>query len=512
MPIGNLPPKAAKLFDEVYRRYLSGECEKDKECASKRAWGAVKNAGYFKGKDGKWHKKSDVELSMAEMSLYISKASFDKKTQEMRWSAVASDTDRDDYDERMSIELYNDFIRRAVEGEEPPEELCSDAWCGGMPYLSLSHYPDLNGKGVIGPTTQLYVDGKMLKGRGTFSDTDLGRACFKSICEDLYSEERSDNQEKIRISIGFIDWAHYHGDFKFERKSLTDRCPMCALGVGDRMFAKGHLLHLALTRIPVNTRTDILPIVEESMVTQKEDAESIVGEELSDTLDKLYKEEQLVGKSEAVVERADDDEEMEEEKVEEESVESENLETPEEEVAELEVADSPVEEVEQEAEETEMQVLSSKVEALLALVSPKEKESHPLDTVFESIRSQFDEVIELDLTADEKLQLLQDPYAELGNVLRSGVDDTRKQEAGEQPVIPVDVVTKSELAAVLDPLTEQISLLVARMDGSRSGEVIRNATPQRRSIPSIIAKKAVVEEKPGSLSAIARRSTGITSY
>jgi len=28
----------------------------------------------IKGKDGKWQKKSDIELSMGEMSLYISKA------------------------------------------------------------------------------------------------------------------------------------------------------------------------------------------------------------------------------------------------------------------------------------------------------------------------------------------------------------------------------------------------------------------------------------------------------
>jgi hypothetical protein len=148
---------------------------------------------------------SDLFHSMAEMSLHIAKASFDKKTQEMRWFAVASDTDRDDYDEKMSIELYNDFIRRAVEEEAPPEELCTDAWCGGMPYLSLSHYPDLNGMGLAGPTQGLYVDGNALKAKGVFSDTKLGRTCFKSICDDLYSEEKSDT-EKIRISIGFIDW------------------------------------------------------------------------------------------------------------------------------------------------------------------------------------------------------------------------------------------------------------------------------------------------------------------
>ncbi|MCK5342334.1 MAG: ChaB family protein, partial [Candidatus Heimdallarchaeota archaeon] len=381
MPIGNLPPKAASLFDKVYRAELSGECKKDKACASKRAWGAVKNAGYFKGKDGKWHKRSDIEMSMAEMSFYISKASFDKKTQEMRWSAVASDTDLDEYEERMSVGLYNDFIRRAIEKEAPPEELCTEAWCGGMPYLSLAHYSDLNGKGIVGPTNNLYVDGKTLKAQGTFANNDLGRTCFNSILKDLYSEQKSE-QEKIRISIGFLDWAHYHGSIKFERKNLTDRCPMCALGIGDKMFAKGQLLHLALTRVPVNARTDILPLVEESMTTQKEDAESIAGKEKAEELDELEREKaNLVGKSEAVVERA---EEEAEEEVKEEEVEGEKVETPEkEEDAELEEADSPAEDVEPEAEETEVQELSKQIEQIKELILPS-SEPHVLDTVFET--------------------------------------------------------------------------------------------------------------------------------
>lgn len=509
MPIGTLPPEAAKLFESVYKNSLSGECKKDEECAAKRAWGAVKSAGYSKGKDGKWHKKSDVDLSMAEMSLYISKASFDKKTQEMRWFAVASDTDRDDYDEKMSIELYNDFIRRAVEEEAPPEELCTDAWCGGMPYLSLSHYPDLNGRGLVGPTQGLYVDGKMLKAKGVFSDTKLGRACFKSICDDLYSEEKSE-KEKVRISIGFIDWAHYHGNFKFERKNLTDRCPMCAQGVGDRTFARGHLLHLALTRIPVNTRTDILPIVEDSMTTRKEDAESIVGEELAEELEHEAK---LVGKSEAVVERTDDDEELvevevSEPEVEEVSVEGENIETPEEEVAELEVASLPVEDVV--PEETEIQALSREVRELIEIIKPPEKEPHLFDTVFGELRAQYDEVMEMDLSPDEKLQLLQDPFTELGNVLRSGVSATPVQETKE--VVP-DVVTKAELEASLNPLIEQVSLLVAQLEGGASANTIRTATSQRRSVSPLALKRAApIEEKPNSFASVARRSVGITGY
>lgn len=453
--------------------------------------------------------KSGINHSMAEMSLYISKASFDKKTQEMRWFAVASDTDRDDYDEKMSIELYNDFIRRAVEEEAPPEELCTDAWCGGMPYLSLSHYPDLNGRGLVGPTQGLYVDGKMLKAKGVFSDTKLGRACFKSICDDLYSEEKSE-KEKVRISIGFIDWAHYHGNFKFERKNLTDRCPMCAQGVGDRTFARGHLLHLALTRIPVNTRTDILPIVEDSMTTRKEDAESIVGEELAEELEHEAK---LVGKSEAVVERTDGDEELvevevSEPEVEEVSVEGENIETPEEEVAELEVASLPVEDVV--PEETEIQALSREVRELIGIIKPPEKEPHLFDTVFGELRAQYDEVMEMDLSPDEKLQLLQDPFTELGNVLRSGVSATPVQETKE--VVP-DVVTKAELEASLNPLIEQVSLLVAQLEGGASANTIRTATSQRRSVSPLALKRAApIEEKPNSFASVARRSVGITGY
>jgi len=513
MPIGNLPPKAAKLFDEVYKRYLSGECKKDRACASKRAWGAVKNAGYFKGNDGKWHKKSDIEMSMAEMSFYISRASLDKTEQKMRWFAVASDTDRDEYEERMSLGLYNDFILRAMENESPPDELCTDGWCGGMPYLSLAHYSDLDGQGIVGPVNKLYIDGKKLKAQGEFEDSELGRSCFKSVLNDLYSEEKSE-QEKIRISIGFIDWAHYHGNFSFERKAITDRCPMCALGVGDKMFAKGHLLHLALTRLPVNPRTDILPLVEESMTTQKEDAESIVGKEKAEELDELEKEANLVGKSEAVVERA---EEEAEEEVKEEEVEGEKVETPEEETAEVvEEVDPPAEEtVEPEAEETEVQALAKKLDQISELITPA-SEPHVLDTVFETLRSQYDEIMEMELTPDEKLQLLQEPFVEIGNVLKSNISAVSEEEAQKDAS---DVVTRAELKELFTPLTEKISLLVAQVEGMASAKEVRTATSQQRRSHSqaelnllSLKAKGSKEEKPNSIDAIAQRSVRTTGY
>jgi hypothetical protein len=246
------------------------------------------------------------------------------------------------------------------------------------------------------------------------------------------------------------------------------------------------------------------------MTTRKEDAESIVGEELAEELEHEAK---LVGKSEAVVERTDDDEELvevevSEPEVEEVSVEGENIETPEEEVAELEVASLPVEDVA--PEETEIQALSREVRELIGIIKPPEKEPHLFDTVFGELRAQYDEVMEMDLSPDEKLQLLQDPFTELGNVLRSGVSATPARET--QEVVP-DVVTKAELEASLNPLIEQVSLLVAQLEGGASANTIRTATSQRRSVSPLALKRAApIEEKPNSFASVARRSVGITGY
>ena len=141
---------------------------------------------------------------------------------------------------------------------------------------------------------------------------------------------------------------------------------------------------------------------------------------------------------------------------------------------------------------------------MTSILTPKEKEAHVLDTAFENLRAQYDEAMETDLTPEEKLQLLQDPFAEIGNVLRSAVSD---ETVPEQIVAP-EVVTKSELAEILNPLTEQLSLLIAQMEGSESAKTVRTATPQRRSISAQeLRMKAPEAAKPGSIADIARQST-----
>jgi len=255
MPLGKLPPAAKRRWESVYKSSLSDTC--DKECAAKIAWSAVKEDWKKVGEE--WVKKSNP---LSEFSMYISKASLDKGV--MRWTAVNSDTQRDSYQERMSLELFEDFISRIRNEQEIPQPFrqlaCSEYWCGGMPYVSISHYSDQGGKAVPGEVLELFVDGDKLKAKGILFDNPLGLSVWKSLRED---KEKSPD-EKIRISIGFLDLAHKHGDGQvWVREGLYSICPECLEGVEDKTYMQGYLVHLALTRVPVNTRTKMVMEEEE---------------------------------------------------------------------------------------------------------------------------------------------------------------------------------------------------------------------------------------------------------
>lgn len=224
-------------------------------------------------------------------STFVCKTSFDKSKNQMRWRITASDIDKDAFDERMSLELFHNFVRRINSNEPIPEKYRSafyeeSGWNGGMPYVSISHYKSgENEINVPGDVEAVYVDGDTLKAKGTFRDTALGRAVFKAINEDMAGVSKFKNP--IRVSIGFLDFKHSHGDFVFERKDLNGVCPLCQRGAGNKMYLDGQLVHFAFTRIPANERTSVL-LEEKSMdsiKTRKEDAESIVGEDLAEQLE-----------------------------------------------------------------------------------------------------------------------------------------------------------------------------------------------------------------------------------
>jgi hypothetical protein len=225
-----------------------------------------------------------ASLTTRGMNLFINRVSEDPQTGQRRWYSTSSGVKRDLYGERMSIGLFKDFIKRIEKRETPPEPFTSKAWNGGLPYLGIAHYLDLEGDGIAGSTTKVWRDGTHLKMKGIFEDNVLGKAAYEAVKRDIANNVPPD--QRVRVSIAFVDWGHEHeGIGHFERKSLTDKCDFCDVGNGDKIYRKGHLVHLALTRQPAYPEADI-QLEEKSMSQRKLDAASIVGEELAENLEK----------------------------------------------------------------------------------------------------------------------------------------------------------------------------------------------------------------------------------
>ena len=542
MPVGTLPENAAKLWEKTYESALAGSCNGDKECAAKIAWAAVKNAGWSQSKDGTWHKKSLLE----EFSLVV-KASQDVETGEMRWQASTSDILEDSYLDNMSIELYSDFLNRIERGELVPEQFRSDFWSGGMPYISVSHYPDLNGNAVPGNVTSVYIDGNCLKAKGTFFNTDLGIACFKAIKEN----SNLPDDEKVRVSIAFLDYAHRHKSdgFMFTRGDIEDVCPQCIQEsriekTHGKIFLAGQLIHLAMTRVPANKRTNME--VERSMTTRKEDAASIIGEELAEELDMQAK---MVGKSEALVVKSEDEIPMTDEKETEEVSIDEKAElrmfsgatsmieakqVVEAQKEQWRIADlwyalqSVMENIFMSSEiEDKSMAISSAVEefkdmladksasiynSLVTLSMSKEKEEvHPLDAAISKLKADFNDALETGLTEEEKLQLVQESFNELGEAVKESIS---VHVSEPQQISESDSISRA-ITDALEPIFHQMSLLSAKVEemsiqkSSSTEKSIAPVIPQRRSLaPSLVQSKSeIVKSQTPKLRDLINRTT-----
>jgi len=466
--VKGLPEAAQKMWMSVFNSAYSGACkdEEDKDaCAAKIAWSQVSK---------KYEKK---ENSLAEFSLSIHAATHNKPAGTLRWKASASDVFDDSLLDNMTAELFDDFTERIDRNEIAPEPFRSSFWQGGMPYLSVAHYNDLDGDGVPGTVEKIYMDGNYLKSTGEFNKNPLGLACYYSLCKDLYehAETKSENDENpIRISIAFLDWKHRHKDdgTVFERKSLDDVCPKCLMEMitgeySGKEYLKGQLIHLALTRSPVNKRTSINLEVEKSMTTQKEDAVSIVGEELADELES--KKSEIVGRSQALVEMSETETEEPENKEVEVEVKSDTE-------KEVVVEDIKVtEEVEETKPEFDLVAELSELKELLRKESATEKKSHPMDEPFEKFKARYDEVIKSDLSAEDKLRTLQEPL----DAVSKSIIDTIKGDEPEtvEPQGDVQLLVKA-LSEVMSPISTKLDLLLDQKSVVKDDNYI----PERRSI------------------------------
>ena len=530
MPTGKLSGEGKKLFEEVYQKAKKGSCKGNEECAARTAWSAVKGAGWKRDKDGNWH-KSEV---FTEFSLRIDRASYDKATNERRVRAVASDTDEDSRGDSMSLELFNDFIDRIKKNEPVPEEFQSEFWKGGEPYFSVSHYPDSNGKSVPGIIDATYVDGNFLKSKGKFFDTPLGRKCFESVCADLYGENKSAVDNKVRISIAFLDYMHKHksNGYVFDRLTAKPNsiCPECFLEMVNgetqgKVFLKGHLIHEALTRVPVNTRTsmEVDKSMADKVLTRKDDATSIVGEELADELEQQA---EVIGKSEALVIRSD-------EKVEDAMVEApaeepdedcidpvtgeENEDCTAKKTGEMENSkiDKPKKKVPpkmkedtEDEEETpkkksiveDAELIRSIVKEVLAESKPEVKSepvaSHPLDNLFSEFKSRYDEIINSNVAEDMKLQMIQEPFNALGNgvvtVVKSSIKPVAPEVKGQMDLVNA---LSQAMNQAMQPFAQKLDLVLTQLSTAPVEKPLM-AVPQRRSInPAIVAPVSPLQQQ-----------------
>lgn len=474
---------------------------------------------------------------LIEIPMFITKAVKDGKV--MKWAAVNSDTDPDSYAERMSVGLYQDFLSRINNKEPVPifKSITSKFWQGGMPYLSISHYPDIEGQAVPGEPLEIYIDGNnqkaKLKAKGILYDTPLGHSVFRSLAAD----KDKDPEEKIRISIGFLDLAHKHGDDGelWERKSATSLCPECLQGVGQKIYVKGYLVHLALTRVPVNKRTEMVLEEKAEMakkkITRVEDAASIVGEDLANEIDAksktvALKSDVLIEMSEAPVEEAVA--EVAEVEVPVEPVVEEPVEPAAEQPEPIEPVAEPVEEaVEEVAEPVAKSEFEVKVLEMLTALTEKpivaeEKselvgDAHPLKSTLDALLSAVDNSLGLEGDVNAKLAFINAPLQEVGQAITDYV--TSKSVATNEPPAPdknndnlIDEI-KSLIQPVLKSVSdvnERLGLLEAK-SGAANVEV-RNRIPQPRShqLPANLVAKSEPATKPGSLRDIINKSVGIT--
>jgi hypothetical protein len=494
-----------------------------------------------------------TKSNLLQVSMVITKASL-QPDGSMRWQAVTSDTSPDNTGEATSLALFQDWIQRAETGvtvDWLPEPR--------KPFLGVSHYSDLEGFGEAGITKEMWIQGDRFKAGGTFrSETPIGPALFEAVRGEAELARKGAVDQPIRISAAWWDIEHSHGPFIFTRKSLTDVCPMCAKGEGNKVYLKGQLDHFAATRVPINPRTSLaLQEKSEMGTTRKQDAATIIDEDLAEELEEKSK---LVGKSEteqAIVIKAKGKPKMEEEETAEEYEETEEEEAEEEapkgkkkpkggsflsaraytwaEAKALPVAKSmsrfelvalvrrnaaELPEVERlgalealiDDVETEMQEIRQQVEELYfsqpavedELLFDGEEETTPMSTDY---LEEFADAVRKSRTVagtEQKAALMQEALSKVATAMKAELEP--KPEPG-------DMV--SAFKAAIGPLADQIAQLNARLNMSQQQPAVVVPVQKSVTVPSVAPVQqpqnqlpiSPVTGQPSSITAAVRNTT-----
>lgn len=203
----------------------------------------------------------------------ITKASVDPETGERRWKAVVSEFLVDSQDDEVTEEFYEYAAHRIVDGVYPVPALVVSHFDDPRPEAKYTASPDVF---IAGYTTDIYVDGDLPKAKGVFLDTPLGDAVFNAVRRDEQAGVLHD--QRVRISMAFRP--EPGGVEKSE--------------VGHNIFHRGSIRHFAVTRVPIIKSTSIdvgeleLKSDNDVKISKRQDAETIIGEELAGELYDAY--------------------------------------------------------------------------------------------------------------------------------------------------------------------------------------------------------------------------------
>jgi hypothetical protein len=305
---------------------------------------------------------------------------------------------------------------------------------------------------------------------------------------------------------------HKSSGFVFDRTESDEIiCPECLeeliTGKAEgKEFIKGHLVHLALTRVPVNTRTSME--VERSMTTRKEDAASIVTDEIAEELEEEAK---AIGKSLAtdgdpmVVIKAEDEPEVEEKR---------------EKPSDYKEDDDEEEEDDKKKKKKEMKEDKSEtgkidsvlhlLEELKADLAVEPEPVHPLDPAISELKSVYDDAVKMENT-EEALMAVNEPYEALVSVIQNNLSKEEVAEVSEG---------NAEISQLKSFMVEQFGLMQSQISAlqSQPQQVLPEGTPppvvpERRSVtmnnPELFAKPQVEQSETPKLTATVRRSVGL---
>lgn len=465
---------------------------------------------------------ANVANSIQEFSMFITKSSLNGE--EMRWAAVNSDTSKDLYGERMTLGLYQRMLERIRLEQPPPEEfrsmVCSEFWCGGIPYVSIAHYSDGNGLAVPGETHEIFIDGNQLKAKGVLYNTPLGRAVWKSLKEDELNYKNQIDADRIRISIAFLDLAHRHGENGelFVRSSLKDVCPECQKGAENKIYEDGYLVHLALTRKPVNPRTIIEAedmMAKKAITTRKDDALSIVQDE---SLVKEIEEATLTTKSDVLVEMSEPlvEEAKKDDKKDSPPADENDPNDPEEDMMEKESKKGK-----KNCSLTEEDLIS--IRSIMAELLPTSQtpievksevvEKSALDLATDALYNSINVALSMagNVTFEQRLESINPSLQELGNAITELVRKSVGQPAPSPATNEQSMILEalSTLTAKMDTLSQEVALVKEK--SLTPSTPVQNRVPVPRSIApqAVVTQSQTQPTNPNSVRNLVRRSVGI---